>query len=326
MDKLPVEDKNVPNVTVINKPKKNTNAFVDGLLTIIDIIIFTALIASYLVVFDMSGSFSVKEITFNTVWFAAGTVSVGMLTKKIARNKGRSTQEYAEADKKANAAIEKLSGSEYAGQVPGYCAEYTDKVIKRERAQYLSVVGLTVTDYEKRFIGLERKELKGLVTNGEINRKQYLAIRRCDKVRVKAYDPNFILSFKSEIDSGKSPSSMYNTEREDRLDTAKSILTTLVSSVFVCSLVSDVVLNLSKEVIIAAVIKIITMLIYIAFKTSFGWNMSRKEIQRNELRASEAEACAKWCRENPLSALGVRVVPIPNAKPDDVTTMEFYKN
>lgn len=297
MEKLPVKEEKL-DVTVINKPKKNTTAFVDGLLTVIDIVIFTALIASYLVVFDMSGSFSVKEITFNTVWFAAGTVSVGMLTKKIARNKGRSTQEYAEADKKANAAIEKLSRSEYAGQVPGYCADYTDKVIKRERAQYLSVVGLTVTDYEKRFIGLERKELKGLITNGEINRKQYRAICRCNKVRVKAYDPNFILSFKSEIDSGKSPSSMYNTEREDRLDTAKSILTTLVSSVFVCSLVSDVVLNLSKEVIIAAVIKIITMLIYIAFKTSFGWNMSQKEIKRNELRASEAEACAKWCREN----------------------------
>ena len=92
---------------------------------------------------------------------------------------------------------------------------------------------------------------------------------------------------------------MYNTEREDKLDTVKSIFKTLISSVFVCSLVSYVVLNLSKEVIIAAVIKIITMMIYIAFKTSFGWNISRKEIKRNELRASEAEACEKWCKANP---------------------------
>ena len=160
-------------------------------------------------------------------------------------------------------------------------------------------MGLTVQDYEKRFIGLESRELRALIKNGEINQKQYKAIRRCDKIRVKPYDPNFILSFKSEIDSSKSPSEMYNTEREDRLDTVKSIFTTLISSVFVCSLVSDVVLNLSKEVIIAAVIKIITMMIYIAFKTSFGWNISRKEIKRNELRASEAEACEKWCKANP---------------------------
>jgi hypothetical protein len=289
----------VPFIYAPRVKEKKENSFVDGLLTVIDIIIFTALIASYLIVFDMSGSFSIKEITFNTLWFAAGTVSVGMLTKKIARNKGRSTQEYTEADKKANEALKKLGDSEYAGQVPRYCENYTERVIKRTRTQYLSVVGLTVQDYTERFIGLENRELRGLIKNGEINRKQYKAIRKCDKVNIKPYDPNFILSFKSEIDCGKSPSEMYNTEREDKLDTAKSILTTLVSSVFVCSLVSDVVLNLSKEVIVAAVIKIITMLIYIAFKTSFGWNISRKEIKRNELRASEAEACEKWCRENP---------------------------
>lgn len=301
MDKIPEPEKKTGD-TYIYAPRikeKKANAFVNGLLTVIDAIIFTALIASYLVIFDMSGSFSVKEITFNTLWFAAGTVSVGMLTKKIARNKGRDTEEYAEADKKANEAIKKLSGSECAGLVPRYCANYTEKVIERERTQYLSVVGLTVAAYKDRFIGLEKRELRELVKSGKINQKQYKAIRKCDKVRVKPYDPNFILSFKSELDCGKSPSAMYNTEREDKLDTAKSILTTLVSSVFVCSLVSDVVLNLSKEVIVAAVIKIITMLIYIAFKTSFGWNISLKEIKRNELRASEAESCEKWCRDNP---------------------------
>ncbi len=299
MKKIEDKKEEAPFIYAPRIKEKKENAFVDGLLTIIDVIIFTALIASYLIVFDMSGSFSIKEITFNTLWFAAGTVSVGMLTKKIARDKGRSTEEYNDADKKANEAIKKLSDSEYVGQVPRYCEEYTEKVIRRARTQYLSVVGLTVQDYEKRFIGLESRELRALIKNGEINQKQYKAIRRCDKIRVKPYDPNFILSFKSEIDSSKSPSEMYNTEREDRLDTVKSIFTTLISSVFVCSLVSDVVLNLSKEVIIAAVIKIITMMIYIAFKTSFGWNISRKEIKRNELRASEAEACEKWCKANP---------------------------
>lgn len=303
MKKIEDKKEEAPFIYAPRIKEKKENAFVDGLLTIIDVIIFTALIASYLIVFDMSGSFSIKEITFNTLWFAAGTVSVGMLTKKIARDKGRSTEEYNDADKKANEAIKKLSDSEYVGQVPRYCEEYTGKVIRRARTQYLSVVGLTVQDYEKRFIGLESRELRALIKNGEINQKQYKAIRRCDKIRVKPYDPNFILSFKSEIDSSKSPSEMYNTEREDKLDTVKSIFTTLISSVFVCSLVSDVVLNLSKEVIIAAVIKIITMMIYIAFKTSFGWNISRKEIKRNELRASEAEACEKWCKANPKESV-----------------------
>ena len=54
----------VPFIYAPRVKEKKENSFVDGLLTVIDIIIFTALIASYLIVFDMSGSFSIKEITF----------------------------------------------------------------------------------------------------------------------------------------------------------------------------------------------------------------------------------------------------------------------
>ena len=61
MDKIPEEDKNVMNVTVINKPKKD-GAFVDIFTMAITIVIFVAIIASYFVTVDTSAELNIQEI------------------------------------------------------------------------------------------------------------------------------------------------------------------------------------------------------------------------------------------------------------------------
>ncbi len=66
-----------------------------------------------------------------------------------------------------------------------------------------------------------------------------------------------------------------------------------------CSLVSYIVLNLSKEAIVAAIIKVVMILANVCFKASFGWTITRKEIKQNEMRASEAKACMEWYKANP---------------------------
>lgn len=294
------EEKLVQNVTVINK-ERNAGAFVDWLLTALVFVIVFALTASYFIIFDGDVTLDLKSLTLNTLWFAAGTVSVGILTKKIAKNKGRASKEYRVSEEQANAAIKKIRAEIGSERVGEYCRYYTENTVERCRKYYLSGVGLSAEDYEKKYIGKGRKELIGMVKRKEITLEQFKAIRHCDRLKIKAYDPNFILSFNSEIDSNKTPSSMYNTEREDTANTVKSIARTLVSSLFVCTLTTNILYDFSKAAIIGAITKIVMILVTISFKASFGWNIALKEMKRNRLRASEAEACERWCRENPVT-------------------------
>lgn len=296
INKIP-EDKKPMNVTIVKK-EKSAGSFVDTLLTVLLIVIVFALESSYFVVFNPDMQINVKSLTLNTIWFAIGTISVGMLTKKIAKNKGRQTKEYEESEIYANGAIKKINETIGAERVSEYCANYTEETLYRGRKYLLSAVGLSVEDYEKRFIGKGKKELSEMVKAKEITQEQLKALIRCNRLKIREYDPNFILSYNSEIDSNKTPSSMYNVELSDKANTAKSVIGTLVSSLFVCSMTSSILYDFSNEAIIGAVTKIIMILVNVCFKASFGWNITLQEIKRNKLRASEAEACEKWCKGN----------------------------
>ena len=97
---------------------------------------------------------------------------------------------------------------------------------------------------------------------------------------------------------------MFDAERAERINTIKSLILAFVSAVFIGRLFAKVIFNFSSAVIFAAIIKVIMILINVSFKASFGWNLSRMEIQRNKLRASETEACMEWCKQNPVQLVG----------------------
>ena len=218
--------------TIIYSPvikQKKSGAVVDALLTVLLIVIVFALEASYFVVFNPDMQINAKSLTLNTLWFAIGTIAVGGLTKKIAKDKGRETKEYEESETQANGAITQINETIGAERVSEYCENYTAETLYRCRKYFLSAVGLTVEDYETKFIGKGKKELSALVKGKKITVEQYKAIIKCGRLKVREYDPNFILSYESEIDSNKTPSAMYNVELADKTNTVKSLVSTLVS-------------------------------------------------------------------------------------------------
>nr|DAW21208.1 MAG TPA: hypothetical protein [Caudoviricetes sp.] len=299
MDKIPEEDKNVMNVTVINKPKKD-GAFVDIFTMAITIVIFVAIIASYFVTVDTSAELNIQEITVEVVWLMAGTFSIGELIKKYARSRGRNTEAYKNAADEANEKIKTLCASPYRSRVSEYCENCTKSAIIAYRKHNLNLVGLTIEEYTDKYLGRGLTELLKEMTGKKISFAQYRAIRRCNKIKIKAYDPNFITSFNATFTSNKTPSEMFDAERADRINTIKSLILAFVSAVFIGRLFAKVIFNFSSAVIFAAIIKVIMILINVSFKASFGWNLSRMEIQRNKLRASETEACMEWCKQNPV--------------------------
>ncbi len=296
--------------TIIYSPvikQKKSGAFVDVFTLAITVVIFIAMIASYFVTVKPNAEISVQEITVEVVWLAAGTFSIGSLIKRYAIGKGRKTDEYKAASDNANKSIERLCASEYFSRVSEYCEIYTIEAIRNYRRHQLLLVGITLEEYEKKYLGCGFWHLIACVRRKELSGAQAKAVRRCNRIRIKEYDPNFITSYNADLSANKSPSEMYNAERANKLNTAKSFVTTALSSLFIGRLFSDVFLNLSKEAVFVAVIKVITILINIAFKATFGWNITQMEIQRNRLRTSEVSACMEWCKNNPCGILPLTV-------------------
>lgn len=73
------------------------------------------------------------------------------------------------------------------------------------------------------------------------------------KIKIKAYDPNFITSFNATFTSNKTPSEMFDAERADRINTIKSLILAFVSAVFIGRLFAKVIFNFSSAVIFAAI-------------------------------------------------------------------------
>lgn len=298
MDKIPVDDKKVMNVTVINKQKPE-GAFVDVFTIAVTVVIFVAIIASYFVMIDPAAEISVQEITVEVVWMLAGTVSIGELIKQYNRNRGRRTESYKAAETEAREKMKALCDSPYRIRVSEYCKSYTDETITLYREHQLHIVGITLDEYKKNYLGRGVRDLLAFVKKKEISMEQYRAIRRCNKIKIKAYDPNFITSFNASFSLDKTPSQMFDADRADKINMVKSLILSFVSAIFVGRLFTNIVLNFTAAAIFSAIIKVIMILINTAFKASFGWNLAQMEIQRNKLRASETEACIEWCKAHP---------------------------
>lgn len=301
IEKIPEEKPT--NQTIIYSPvikaQKKSGGFVDIFTLAITIVIFVAMIASYFVTVKPSAEINIQEITVEVVWLAAGTFSIGALIKRYCIGKGRKTEDYKSAQESANKGIETLCNSEFFPRVTEYCENYTAEAIKNYRKHQLLLVGLTLDEYEKKYQGKSFFGLLAYVKRGEITFAQAQAARRCNRLKIKEYDPNFITSYNADLSSNKSPSEMYNAERANKKNTVQSLILTTLSSLFIGRLFTDVFLNTSKEAIFLAIIKIITILINVAFKATFGWNIAQMETQRNKLRTSEAAACITWCKNNP---------------------------
>ena len=180
--------------TIIYSPiikQKKSGAFVDVFTLAITVVIFIAMIASYFVTVKPNAEISVQEITVEVVWLAAGTFSIGSLIKRYAIGKGRKTDEYKAASDNANKSIERLCTSEYFPRVSEYCENYTIEAIRNYRRHQLLLVGLTLEEYEKKYLDRESGVLGASVDLRELRVVQTKAVRRCNRIRVGIFSAGF---------------------------------------------------------------------------------------------------------------------------------------
>lgn len=233
-----------------------------------------------------------RQIAVDGLWLMMCSFAIGELVKQIYRNRGRATKEYKDAKEVADKELESLTTEELALRGE-YCANYETEEYNRRFSCLLTTAGLTKESYQK-YAGMTKRELKRC----KLSPLQVSSIHKLNNLQRIHYDPSFFL-YGAHTNGSCAPSGMYNADAENRINTVKSILTSAIGSLCAASLAGELLFSFSQAALIAAVLKITTIIIFASFKAVFGWNLAmRTEMGRYAVLVKETRSLKAYCAKN----------------------------
>ncbi|MBS5023999.1 MAG: hypothetical protein KH054_12710 [Firmicutes bacterium] len=281
------------------KPKKNINAFVNGVLISTAVSIFLAMLATYFVTLCFDGEIGVKDFSVNCVWLMVGSYSLGTVTKKIATNKAHMTEGFTEVRELADKKLKELRAQGYGARIAEYCRNYEITEQNNVRKVICLNYNLDFSAYVEKYAGKTLREIRAQYPNDLLTDGQKKAIRKANKVKIHHYDPDF-LRWEETAKGYRSPSEAYRADVANKINSVNSIVKNIISSLFACSIGVDLLMNFNKQTVIMALIKVAFIIINVANKFIFAWqNTTVTECNRYRLKASEADNFLDWCKANP---------------------------
>lgn len=256
----------------------------------------------YLAEINPDFQISWKSLTINGVLIFVFSQCFHGILKAIAREKKRNGEEYAAAQKAAKEAIERLGKSEYSARVNEYCARHTEETIERIKSSILAPAGISYEEYKRKYIGKDRKELAEAFPGEHLTRNQVRAICRCNRVKVDAYDPNFLRECYLNPNENVEPSKRYRPHHDDKVETIRNAVSGFVLCLFVVNIGGEIILNWSVFAVITCLVKLVVTIISGITGYSFGSKNADTEIALMQTKASESDACIEWCKRNPVPA------------------------
>lgn len=263
------------------------------------ILVLVAIVLMYLTDIAASVSFSWKDFTLNGILVFVGSQCLHSIAKAYSRNRKRDEKEYEEAAKKSKEAIEELVKSEYSARVTEYCNHHTEETTVRIKTAILSPAGLTYKDYTEKYIGKNGKELLNAYPEEKLTKEQVKAIKKCNRVKIKPYDPNFLRESFSDGVSELEPSNRYKPKRDYSIETLRNAVQGLFLCLFAVNIGGDIILNWSFATFITCLIKVFCAVMQAVNGFIFGTNNVQTEINLLLTKSSEAKACLEWCKANP---------------------------
>lgn len=285
----PIEENPVVEVNEESERKFSLNT----VLWIVAIIILLGIVATYFVEELPGFVFDLRNISGQVVFVFLGGFALGELFKQIAINKAHDSDEYKGAKKYAEKELDKISGTMQEG-INAYCSAVAHQRYTVARNAILDKAKIPVDEYERKYITLSKSEILKRYPDCGLSKKQLQAIKAANAVKRQIYEPDFLQSVVVE-ESELVPSKRFNTRKKNLLNTIYSIGLGAIGTMFAVSLASQLIFAFSPAVLFVAVIKILTIIITIAFKFNFGWNLVMvDEINRLALQAKEAQNYCIW--------------------------------
>lgn len=300
MDKLPEGNAKPEYINAyVSKDRTGKNRGTNNVLLASGILVLVAIVLMYLTDIAASVSFSWKDFTLNGILVFVGSQCLHSIAKAYSRNRKRDEKEYEEAAKKSKEAIEELVKSEYSARVNEYCNHHTEETTVRIKTAILSPAGLTYKDYTEKYIGKNGKELLNAYPEEKLTKEQVKAIKKCNRVKIKPYDPNFLRESFSDGVSELEPSNRYKPKRDYSIETLRNAVQGLFLCLFAVNIGGDIILNWSFATFITCLIKVFCAVMQAVNGFIFGTNNVQTEINLLLTKSSEAKACLEWCKANP---------------------------
>lgn len=300
MDKLPEGNAKPEYINAyVSKDWTGKNRGTNNVLLASGILVLVAIVLMYLTDIAASVSFSWKDFTLNGILVFVGSQCLHSIAKAYSRNRKRDEKEYEEAAKKSKEAIEELVKSEYSARVNEYCNHHTEETTVRIKTAILSPAGLTYKDYTEKYIGKNGKELLNAYPEEKLTKEQVRAIKKCNRVKIKPYDPNFLRESFSDGVSELEPSNRYKPKRDYSIETLRNAVQGLFLCLFAVNIGGDIMLNWSFATFITCLIKVFCAVMQAVNGFIFGTNNVQTEINLLLTKSSEAKACLEWCKANP---------------------------
>lgn len=304
MDKLPEGNAKPEYINAYaSKDRTGKNRGTNNVLLASGILVLVAIVLMYLTDIAASVSFSWKDFTLNGILVFVGSQCLHSIAKAYSRNRKRDEKEYEEAAKKSKEAIEELVKSEYSARVNEYCNHHTEETTVRIKTAILSPAGLTYKDYTEKYIGKNGKELLNAYPEEKLTKEQVKAIKKCNRVKIKPYDPNFLRESFSDGVSELEPSNRYKPKRDYSIETLRNAVQGLFLCLFAVNIGGDIILNWSFATFITCLIKVFCAVMQAVNGFIFGTNNVQTEINLLLTKSSEAKACLEWCKANPKECI-----------------------
>jgi hypothetical protein len=248
-------------------------------------VLLIAVISTFFVEDIPDAIIDARAFAIDGLWLALCGFAIGELLKQIFRNKGRSTEEYRKVKKDADDELTGLTTDELSVR-QDYCKHYEDEEYSRCFERLLVIAGITKDEY-KQYAHLSDAELKKKFP--KLPKAQRAAIVKLNRLKPLFYDPSFFLSAEQGYRRA-APSQLYNADTENKRNTLTSIFLTAISSLCALSFVGTIVFSFSLATLVAAVVKVATILFLGSFKAVFGWNLAmRTEINRYSVIIKECK-------------------------------------
>lgn len=281
--------------TIKKVKERSFSDYLDWSIIIMIIGLFVAIGFAFFIEFIFDASIDWKEIGVNTVVVAACTIAIYLLLRKYSMRKGRKCKDWIAAEARMREKGREIISNDRAQFISEYCREWEAERLKNDIEDVLAPVGIEYTDFLE-YAKYDKKELKDKYT--ELTKYQFKVIERAKKIKRLHFDERYFYVNSESDRHRRSPSGGITTKKVNRFETARIILTTLLTSFLTAALLKDIILDFSLASIIKCVVKIATIIFFGALGLIGGYSFTAvKETSEMNAKSDEIEVFMKWCEK-----------------------------
>lgn len=284
---LPVVYKRVSN--------KTFSHIIDGVTVTTIILILVSVALLYLTNISIDMDMSWKDFGYEAIILYIFTVAINLLSRSVAKRRGRETKQHAEALAAVNELECRIIEKGLRGLERDYCRKWEDEELYNQRRKILSSARIDMELFENIYIKYSDRELKAKRADFDLTEYQLKVIAKAKRVRRLKYDERYL---SANLKEGRrlSPTNEINSAKYEKIHTVRYLITAFAGVCISASLALDIIANPTFGTVVMCVIKIMTILISAVAGMIGGFRLTAEQETAELLcKAAEQKNFIKWC-------------------------------